>query len=100
MPFGLKARERGSSAGVVFVGCAGSEFGQKLHVVPGHFDPFDLIAFGITVILCVFIDRELPFTEPPQSAAATVAGSGNDDLAPGTSSSILKEAGLKDPGQE
>ena len=30
----------------------------------------------------------------------TLAGSGNDDLAPGTLNSILKQAGLKDRGQE
>ncbi len=28
----------------------------------------------------------------------TVAGGGDDDLAPGTLNSILKQAGLKDPG--
>jgi predicted RNA binding protein YcfA (HicA-like mRNA interferase family) len=28
---------------------------------------------------------------------ATVRGAGNDDLAPGTLGSILKQAGLKDP---
>jgi predicted RNA binding protein YcfA (HicA-like mRNA interferase family) len=32
--------------------------------------------------------------------ALTVASAGNDDLAPGTLNSILKQAGLKTPGQE
>jgi predicted RNA binding protein YcfA (HicA-like mRNA interferase family) len=37
---------------------------------------------------------------PSKLGLVTVAGSGNDDLAPGTLNSILKQAGLKDRGQE
>lgn len=37
---------------------------------------------------------------PSKPGLVTVAGSGNDDLAPGTLHSILKQAGLKDRGQE
>ena len=40
------------------------------------------------------------FKHPSKSGVVTLAGSGNDDLAPGTLSSILKQAGLKSPGQE
>lgn len=35
------------------------------------------------------------YKHPTKPGLATVAGSGNDDLAPGTVNSILKQAGLK-----
>ena len=40
------------------------------------------------------------FRHPVKSGLVTVAGSSNDDLAPGTLNSILKQAGLKTSGQE
>lgn len=40
------------------------------------------------------------FKHPSKPGLVTVAGSGNDDLAPGTLNSILKQAGLQDQGQE
>ena len=40
------------------------------------------------------------FKHPAKSGLVTVAGSGNDDLAPGTLNSILKQAGLKGHPQE
>lgn len=40
------------------------------------------------------------FRHPEKPGIVTLAGSGNDDLAPGTLNSILKQAGLKTPGQE
>jgi predicted RNA binding protein YcfA (HicA-like mRNA interferase family) len=39
------------------------------------------------------------FKHPSKPGLVTVAGS-DDDLAPGTLNSILKQAGLKDHGQE
>ncbi len=38
------------------------------------------------------------FRHPVKSGLVTVAGSSNDDLAPGTLSSIFKQAGLKTSG--
>ena len=40
------------------------------------------------------------FKHPTKTGLVTVAGSGNDDLAPGTLNSILKQAGLKSREQE
>jgi len=40
------------------------------------------------------------FRHPVKSGVVTLAGSSNDDLAPGTLNSILKQAGLKTSGQE
>ncbi len=37
------------------------------------------------------------YKHPTKSGLVTVAGGGNDDLAPGTLNSILKQAGLKGP---
>ena len=41
-----------------------------------------------------------PAQAPDEPGLVTVAGSGNDDLAPGTLMSVLKQAGLKIRGQE
>jgi predicted RNA binding protein YcfA (HicA-like mRNA interferase family) len=35
------------------------------------------------------------YRHPTKSGLVTVPGSGNDDLAPGTANSILKQAGLR-----
>ena len=43
----------------VFAGCAASECGQQYHLVPGRFDWYDLLAYGLTVLACVAIDRRL-----------------------------------------
>lgn len=40
------------------------------------------------------------FKHPVKFGLVTVTGSGNDDLAPGTLNSIVKQAGLKTSGQE
>ena len=40
------------------------------------------------------------FRHPSKPGLVTLAGSSNDDLAPGTLNSILKQAGLKTSGQE
>ena len=40
------------------------------------------------------------YKHPTKPGLVTVAGSGNDDLAPGTLNSVLKQAGLKSLGQE
>jgi predicted RNA binding protein YcfA (HicA-like mRNA interferase family) len=40
------------------------------------------------------------FKHPTKTGLVTVAGSGNDDLALGTLNSILKQAGLRDRGEE
>ena len=40
------------------------------------------------------------FKHPTKPGFVTLVGSGNDDLAPGTLHSVLKQAGLKDRGQE
>ena len=40
------------------------------------------------------------FKHPSKTGLVTLAGSSNDDLAPGTLNSILKQAGLKTSGQE
>ena len=40
------------------------------------------------------------FKHPRKPGLVTIAGSGDDDLAPGTLNSILEQAGLKNRGQE
>lgn len=44
---------------LVFVGCAGSEFAQKFHLIPGTYDPLDLLAYAFSVVVCYGIDRLL-----------------------------------------
>lgn len=57
----------GSAAIIVFLLCALSEFGQRWHIVPGRFDPFDLAAYALTLIACWALDRSFPMVmpEPP-----------------------------------
>ena len=45
------------AAAIVFAGCAGSEWGQRLGLIPGRFDPYDLVAFAATVAACFVVDR-------------------------------------------
>ena len=40
------------------------------------------------------------YKHPTKAGRVTVPGSGNDDLAPGTLNSILKQAGVKAPPRE
>lgn len=40
------------------------------------------------------------YKHPAKPGLVTVAGSGSDDLAPGTLNSILKQAGLNGPGTQ
>ena len=49
-----------SAAVIVFVLCTASEFGQKWHLVPGHFDPLDIAAYAIAVVVSWFLDRLWP----------------------------------------
>lgn len=56
----------GSSASIVFVLCALSEFGQKWHLMPGRFDPYDLAAYAVTLLGCWALDRWVPMVAPEQ----------------------------------
>lgn len=47
------------TSAIVFVGCAASEFGQLWRMVPGRFDPFDLVSYGVTVLACYLVDRRV-----------------------------------------
>jgi hypothetical protein len=51
----------GSAATIVFVLCVVSEFGQKLHFVPGRYDPYDIAAYAASVVACWMIDYQVPF---------------------------------------
>ena len=56
----LQGRRRLSAltaAAIVFAGCAGSEVGQRLGLVPGRVDAYDLVAFAVTVMACYAVDR-------------------------------------------
>ena len=63
----LRGRSFGSidTATIVFILCAASEFGQRWHLVPGRFDPYDLLTYACTLIGCVLLDHALgPFAVP------------------------------------
>jgi hypothetical protein len=47
------------TAALVLLGCVGSEFGQQWRMVPGVFDPLDLLAYGVSVLVCYGIDRKV-----------------------------------------
>lgn len=70
----LQRRRGGMSAGAtavfVFAGCAGSEFLQAFKLIPGVFDPLDLAAFAVTVVVCYALDRALDLGGPPQRSSS------------------------------
>jgi hypothetical protein len=45
------------AASFVFLGCLGFEFAQGMHLVPGGFDPFDVLNYGGGVLVCYLCDR-------------------------------------------
>jgi hypothetical protein len=55
-----------SSASIVFGLCAVSEFGQKWHLMPGRFDPYDLGAYAATLLACWALDQWVPMVRPEQ----------------------------------
>ena len=46
----------GNAAVLVFLGCAASEFAQKLHWLPGVYDAFDILAYALAVAGCFALD--------------------------------------------
>lgn len=49
---------------LIFLLCTASEFGQRLHVVPGHFDPFDILTYALAIAACWLFDRAAPMVIP------------------------------------
>jgi hypothetical protein len=47
----------GTTAAFVFLACAASEFAQRLHLIPGTFDPLDILAYAASVLACYGLDR-------------------------------------------
>ena len=45
---------------IVFALCALSELGQRWHLVPGRFDPLDIVAYAATLVVCWLLDLWLP----------------------------------------
>lgn len=64
------------TAAVVFGLCTLSELGQLVGIVPGHYDPFDIVAFLAAVAASVVIERWMgPFAAwPPAVASASNPG--------------------------
>ena len=50
-----------SSAGVVFLLCLAWEIGQRMHLVPGRYDPVDIATYAASLMACWAIDRRTPF---------------------------------------
>ena len=51
----------------VFTGCVASEVGQRLAIIPGVFDPLDIVAFAATVMTCAALDRFIASTPRPDT---------------------------------
>ena len=51
------------SACMVFVLCLAWEIGQRAHLVPGRYDPYDVVTYAVSVVACWGIDRLIPFVE-------------------------------------
>jgi hypothetical protein len=54
----------GTTAAFVFLACAASEFAQRFHFIGGTFDPWDLVAYAVSVVVCYGLDRRLAFVQP------------------------------------
>ena len=58
--------QRGRSLGawptglLIFALCTLSEFGQRLHLVPGHYDPLDILTYALAILACWLVDRAAP----------------------------------------
>src|SRR5262245_45885111 len=57
------------AAAIVFALCVISELGQRAGVVPGRYDPYDIVAFAIGISACLVLERALgSFVAPPTRA--------------------------------
>ena len=75
-----------ATAAFVFLGCAASEAGQKIHLVPGRFDALDLAAYAVSVSACYALDRwfiapTLPGRAETPAAASDTASRKSVDYA-------------------
>jgi hypothetical protein len=57
-----------SAATIVFGLCTISEFGQRMHLVPGRYDPYDIATYAVAVLACWAFDRRFPLVAPLQVA--------------------------------
>ena len=46
-----------TAAAVIFLLCTMSELGQREHVVPGRYDPLDIVAFALAIGACLGVER-------------------------------------------
>jgi hypothetical protein len=45
---------------LIFALCTLSEFGQRLGIVPGRFDPYDILTYAVAILLCWIVERAAP----------------------------------------
>ena len=60
-----------AAAALVFLGCALSEFAQATDRFPGVFDPLDLVAFAVSVVVCYVLDRRFDFSAKQPTSAGS-----------------------------
>ena len=46
---------------LIFAVCTASELGQRLGLVPGRYDPWDIVTYALAILLCWGVDRATPF---------------------------------------
>jgi uncharacterized membrane protein len=57
------------AAAVFAVGTA-SEYAQRLHLISGTYDPFDILTFAVALVACVVLEHSLgPFASSERSPA-------------------------------
>lgn len=53
-----------TAATLIFVSCTVSELGQRVHLVPGHYEPLDIGAFALAIAVSLALERLIgPFVE-------------------------------------
>ena len=59
-----------TSAVVIFGLCSASKLGQRVGLVPGRYDPYDILTFALAIAGCIGMERALgPFVYAPPSSA-------------------------------
>jgi len=69
-----RATSGGAAALIVFAMCTLSEFAQRSRFFPGHYDPYDILAFGVAVAASLGLERVIgPFVALTGSESAGTA---------------------------
>ena len=53
--------DAGRTGIAIFALCALSELGQRVHLVPGRYDPWDIVTYALAILACWAVEWASPF---------------------------------------